>query len=80
MQKGEKTLSNAMDVGDPSNFIRIQKIVNNDLTLLKKILSGFSYSDAETKKAIEGLYKNYQYICKLKYYANVTSKLIIHDR
>lgn len=56
------TLSNAMDVGDPSNFIRIQKIVNNDLTLLKKILSGFSYSDAETKKAIEELYKNYQYI------------------
>ena len=29
-KKSKATLSNAMDVGDPSNFIRIQKLFNND--------------------------------------------------
>ena len=32
----QATISNAMDVGNPSNFIRIQKIFNNDIHKLKK--------------------------------------------
>ena len=35
------TISNAMDVGNPSNFIRIQEMYNNDLSEFKK---DFSYS------------------------------------
>ena len=56
------TISNAMDVGAPSNFIRIQKIVNNDLTRLRKLLSGFSYSDSDTREALKKLYSTYDYI------------------
>ncbi len=37
------TISNAMDVGDPSNFIRIQKLFDNDLGKLQEKLSSFSY-------------------------------------
>ena len=56
-----QTISNAMDVGNPSNFIRIQKIFNNDVVKIKKILSGFRYTDQETKKALKEIYalKNY---------------------
>ncbi|MGB0657328.1 MAG: threonine synthase, partial [Flavobacteriaceae bacterium] len=56
------TISNAMDVGAPSNFIRIQKIVNNDLTRLRKSLSGYSYTDSETKKGLKYLFDEHQYI------------------
>ena len=35
-KKSISTISNAMDVGDPSNFIRIQKLFNNDFKKLKK--------------------------------------------
>ena len=56
------TISNAMDVGDPSNFVRIQKIYENDFTLLKESLSGFTYSDDETREAMIHLYRNYEYI------------------
>ena len=41
-----------MDVSDPSNFIRIQKLFNNDLFGLKKSVTAYSYSDKQTEKAI----------------------------
>mgnify|MGYP003632786784 FL=1 len=56
------TISNAMDVGDPSNFIRIQKLFNNDLEALSKKLSSFSYTDQETKEAMQHIYKETGYI------------------
>lgn len=56
-----QTISNAMDVGNPSNFIRIQKIFNNDVVKIKKILSGYRFTDQDTKKALKEIYdlKNY---------------------
>jgi threonine synthase len=38
-----------MDVGNPSNFIRIQELFNNDLETLKKAFSSYSFSDDETR-------------------------------
>ena len=61
-KKSIQTISNAMDVGDPSNFIRIQKIFNNDFFKLKKILSGFSYTDKMTEKAIKEIFNSKGYI------------------
>jgi threonine synthase len=58
----KQTISNAMDVGNPSNFIRIQKLMNNDTHRLKSVFSSFSYTDRETKKAIKLIYKNSGYI------------------
>ena len=57
-----QTISNAMDVGNPSNFIRIQEIHNNNFEHLQEHLSSFSFSDAETKKALLEIYTKYNYI------------------
>ena len=56
-----QTISNAMDVGNPSNFVRIQKIFNNDAVKMKKNLSGYRYTDQQTRKALKEIYdlKNY---------------------
>ena len=61
-QKTIPTLSNAMDVGAPSNFVRIQQIMNHDFDVLQKHLSGYSYDDSQTKAALARLYKSYNYI------------------
>ena len=56
------TISNAMDVSNPSNFIRIQKIYNNDLQKIRKNISGFSYNDKKTKEAIRKLFTSQDYL------------------
>ena len=61
-KKSKPTISNAMDVGDPSNFVRIQKIFNNDIFKIKKVLSGYHYSDSQTKKAMNEIYQISSYI------------------
>ena len=57
-----QTISNAMDVGNPSNFIRIQAIYNNDFNSLKSNLSSYSFSDKETKDAMIEIYNSTGYI------------------
>ncbi|MDP2540729.1 threonine synthase [Tenacibaculum discolor] len=56
------TISNAMDVGNPSNFIRIQELFNNNLEALKTAFSSFSFSDDETRKAMKKIYQTSTYI------------------
>jgi threonine synthase len=56
------TISNAMDVGNPSNFIRIQAMYKNDLSEFKKDFSSFSFSDTETEIALQTIYKSSGYI------------------
>ena len=55
------TLSNAMDVGIPSNFVRILEIFNHEFPLLSSRLSSASISDAITLQTITDIYKRYQY-------------------
>ena len=55
-----QTVSNAMDVGNPSNFIRIQAIYNNNFETLKSNLSSYSFTDDETKQALDEIYKTTQ--------------------
>ncbi len=56
------TISNAMDVGNPSNFIRIQELFNKDLSFLKEFLSSYSFTDNETKSIMKQMYKDVKYI------------------
>ena len=56
------TISNAMDVGDPSNFIRIRELFNNNFNAISEILTSYSFNDFETREAIKELYKRYNYI------------------
>ena len=61
-EKTKPTISNAMDVSNPSNFIRIQKIFNSDLQKIKKVIKGYSFNDNQTRQAITNVYNNYSYI------------------
>lgn len=56
------TISNAMDVGDPSNFIRIQNLYNFDLDIIRQNVSSYSFTDDQTKIAMQHLYKNSDYM------------------
>ncbi len=61
-QKAIATLSNAMDVGNPSNFIRILELFNNEFLSLKEKLSSVSITDDETKATIKLVLKTYNYL------------------
>lgn len=56
------TISNAMDVGDPSNFVRVLELFNQELGPLKNVLTSYSVSDVETKKTIREVYSSYGYL------------------
>jgi len=56
------TISNAMDVGNPSNFIRIQELFNKNLSSLKKLFSSYSFSDDETKIMMKSIHDKFNYI------------------
>ena len=56
------TISNAMDVGNPSNFIRIQELFGNDIKALKHVFSSFSFSDPKTREAMKIIYDTSNYI------------------
>ena len=58
------TISNAMDVGNPSNFIRIQELFNNNLELLKRSFSSYSFSDTETRATMKEIYTNTGYVAE----------------
>lgn len=55
------TISNAMDVGDPSNFVRIRHLYQDDLSTLQGSLSSFSFTDKETKTAMEAIHSQTGY-------------------
>ena len=57
-----QTISNAMDVGNPSNFVRIQEIYKNDFKTLKENMSSYSFTDEETKAAMKEIYEHYNYV------------------
>ncbi|MBN1113760.1 MAG: threonine synthase [Oligoflexia bacterium] len=61
-RKSVETISNAMDVGDPSNFARMLDIYDNDVNLMRKNIEGFSFTDEQTRRNISDVFKKYGYI------------------
>jgi threonine synthase len=61
-RKAKATLSNAMDVGDPSNFVRVLQLFDQNFLSLKEHLQAESITDEETVATIEKVYKQHQYI------------------
>ena len=57
-----QTWSNAMDVGDPSNWVRIMDLFKGDRAEMKKILTAYTFNDEETLTAINTVYEDHQYI------------------
>ncbi len=56
------TLSNAMDVGNPSNFVRILEIFGNRYPDLKSRLSAYTITDTETEATIKEVWEKYGYL------------------
>ena len=56
------TLSNAMDVGNPSNFARIVDLYDNDLQAIRRDIWGCSFSDEETLRAMHDIEQLHQYV------------------
>lgn len=61
-QTSVATISNAMDVGDPSNFVRILEMFDHRLTDIKKVLTAETVSDQETRLTMQEVFSNYQYL------------------
>lgn len=55
------TISNAMDVGAPSNFIRMQALLGGSWESMKSLITGMSFTDAETRAAIRTVKALYDY-------------------
>ena len=58
----EQTISNAMDVGNPSNFVRMLDLYDNDFQSLVKDVVGYSFSDAETRNAMNTVNRAGKYV------------------
>ena len=56
------TISNAMDVGTPSNFERMSSLFDNDVDNFKKKIDSYSINDSDTKSIIKEVYNKEQYI------------------
>ncbi len=62
-QKAIATISNAMDVGDPSNFVRILELFQNQFSSLKTKVSSCSINDDVTKATLLSVLNDQQYLC-----------------
>lgn len=56
------TISNAMDVGNPSNFVRIMELFQQKIADLKNVFSSVSVDDATTKAIIKAVKEQYDYL------------------
>lgn len=57
------TISNAMDVGDPSNFVRILELYGQAVDFLRQDLFSASFDDASTREMMRRIDRQYGYIC-----------------
>ncbi|RTQ47512.1 threonine synthase [Hymenobacter gummosus] len=56
------TLSNAMDVGNPSNWARIADWFRDEPEVLSRLVTGYSFSDEQTRAAIRQAFEQYGYV------------------
>jgi threonine synthase len=56
------TISNAMDVGDPSNFARMLEMYGSSLPEMKVDISATSFTDQETLLEMKHIFRKYGYI------------------
>lgn len=58
----QRTLSNAMDVGDPSNLARIRRLYRDDLELLRRDVLGLRVDDETTRETIRRIDREHGYL------------------
>ena len=57
-----QTYANAMDVGAPSNWVRIMDLFQGDAEELKKLVTSYRFTDEETLEGMNEIYNRYEYI------------------
>lgn len=57
-----QTYANAMDVGAPSNWVRIMDLFKQDTAALKEVVSAYRFTDEETLEGIKAIAEKYDYI------------------
>ena len=57
-----QTYSNAMDVGAPSNWIRIMDLFRDDVDALKKVVTSYRFNDEETLAGIKEIDSRFDYV------------------
>lgn len=57
-----ETISNAMDVGSPSNFVRLTRFFNDDWNAINEKVSGAFFNDEQTQKAMREVFGNANYV------------------
>ncbi|MEG1649199.1 MAG: threonine synthase [Rikenellaceae bacterium] len=60
-QQSVKTIANAMDIGNPSNFERLEAMFSN-IEIMRKHISIQSFTDAQIKNNIVELREKYRYL------------------
>ena len=61
-QDAVKTISNAMDVGVPSNLDRIQNLFHDDVNQVKVDIASWSFPDKDTKESIRNIQNEFGYL------------------
>lgn len=56
------TISNAMDVGHPSNFARMMDLYDQDVHKMRADISAFSFDDDQTREAMKEIFEKYTYV------------------
>ncbi|GAB3687012.1 threonine synthase [Spirosoma flavus] len=56
------TISNAMDVGNPSNFVRLKHLYGDNFHQISKNVSGYFYDDEETRAGMRRIDALYDYV------------------
>ena len=86
----QSTISNAMDVGDPSNFRRMENLFGGSWNQMKEDIVGYSFTDQETRAAITEVFEKFNYVIDphgavaylaAKQYLNVHpgDRIIVHE-
>lgn len=57
-----QTISNAMDVGNPSNFPRMLALLGHEHSYIQEMITGMSFDDAQTRESIREVHQQHGYL------------------
>ncbi len=61
-QESVATISNAMDVGNPSNFVRMSRLLDDDMQLISRMVTGYFFDDDQTRAEMRSVYGKTGYV------------------
>lgn len=57
-----ETVANAMDVGNPSNFVRLKRFFGDDWNQIKEKVTGFYFDDEQIKESMREVFQKSNYV------------------